>query len=197
MSRSNKYEGECGSCEDFYQCRGSWDTPYDVNDTEKGYCSYYKTTYWPDDSCGHYSKRGSYHGGPCYITTIVCNILGFDDNCEVLNNLRNLRDNFMQKREEYKKDLYDYDTIGPIIAKILADDFNETKDNTVANTIYKNYLVPTSEQVKDNNYLGAIYTYKNMTNILKETYNIKTNDEISKDYDQSIGGHGYIKTREA
>ena len=194
MPRSNKYDGECGSCGEFFQCRGDWDIPYDINDTEKGYCRWYKAVYWPDDSCHRYDKRGSYHGG-CYITTIVCNILGFDNNCEVLTNLRKLRDNFMQKREEFKKDLYDYDTVGPQISKILADDYQETKDNRLAQSIYSNYLIPTSEQVKNNNYYGAINTYKNMTNLLKETYNIKTNYELLAEYDYSKGGHGLVKTR--
>ena len=194
---SNRYEGQCGTCEEFYQCRGSWKTPYDPNDSEKGYCEWYKTTYWPDDSCNHYRKRGSYRGGPCYITTIVCNILGFDDDCEVLNNLRKLRNKFMQKDEKYKKDLYDYDTIGPKIAKIIADDYYETKDNTLAKTIYNNYLVPSANKAKEENYLESYTIYKNMTNLLQETYNIKTDDEMIKEYDQTKGGHGYIKTREA
>ena len=191
-----KYEDQCGSCEYFYECRGNWDKPYNVNDSDKGYCEWYKTTYYPDDSCNHYNKRGSYHGG-CYITTIVCNILGFDDNCEVLNNLRKLRDNFMQKKEEYKNDLYEYDKIGPQISVLLYEDYKETDDDMIAKALYYNFLVPAANQVKENNYIGAIDTYKNMTSLLKNTYNIKVDKKGLNNYDYKKGGHGYIKTREA
>ena len=90
-----RYEGQCGTCEHFFECRGNWDKPYDTNDSDKGYCDWYKTTYYPDDSCKHYFKRGDYRSD-CYITTIVCEILGYDDDCFVLNSLRNLRDNYIQ-----------------------------------------------------------------------------------------------------
>ena len=166
-----EYKDQCGSCEEFFQCRGNWDIPYDKNDTEKGYCRVYKTTYWPDDSC--------------------------EDNCEVLTNLRKVRDKFMQKDDKYKKDLFDYDTIGPQIAKILKDDYQETNDKTVASTLYTNYLVPAANEAKENNFTGAITIYKTMTNLLKNTFKIKTNDELLREYDQTKGGHGYIKTREA
>ena len=191
-----EYKDQCGSCEEFFQCRGNWDIPYDKNDTEKGYCRVYKTTYWPDDSCGNHKERYEAYSG-CYITTIVCDILGFEDNCEVLTNLRKVRDKFMQKNDQYKKDLFDYDTIGPQIAKILNDDYQETKDKTVATALYTNYLVPAANEAKENNYTGAITIYKKMTNLLKNTFKVKTNDELLREYDQTKGGHGYIKTREA
>lgn len=198
MSRSNGYKDECGSCENFYECRGYWDNPYDINDTEKGYCSVYKTTYYPDDSCNNnYKKRGSYSGGPCYITTIVCNILGHDDDCFALDSLRNLRDSFMQPNEEYKQDLYEYDTIGPEIAKIIYDDYQETKDPSIANSLYLNYILPAAIEAKQDKPNNAITIYKRMTNLLKETYNIEPNNELLEEYDQTKGGHGYIKTREA
>jgi len=197
MSRSNGYKDECGSCENFYECRGYWDTPYDINDTEKGYCDWYKTTYYPDDSCtAHYKKRGSYSGSSCFITTVVCNILGYDDNCFVLESLRDLRDKYMQPNEDCKKDLYDYDTVGPQIAEILDNDYNESKDTTVANELYLKYILPAAIEAKQDRPNNAITIYKRMTNMLKETYNIKTNEELLEEYDQTKGGHGYIKTRE-
>lgn len=191
-----RYEGQCGTCEHFFECRGNWDKPYDTNDSDKGYCDWYKTTYYPDDSCKHYFKRGDYRSD-CYITTIVCEILGYDDDCFVLNSLRNLRDNYMQQKEECKKDLFDYDTIGPQIAKILCDDYKETKDNSVANALYMAYILPAAIEAKEDKPNNAITIYKQMTKMLKKTYNIKSKDELLKEYDQSMGGHGYIKTREA
>ena len=197
MSRYNGYENECGSCEEFKQCRGSWTKSYDINDTEKGYCADRKEIYWPDeDSCGRYKKRVE-PSSDCYITTIVCDILGFDDNCDVLNTLRKLRNEHMQQKEEYKKDLYTYDTIGPEIATILKDDYKETKDDSLALSLYRNYLLPAVIRVKENNYQAAIEIYKNMTQLLQKTYKIESNEELLEKYDQSKGGHGRLKTRES
>ena len=102
MPRYNDYKDECGSCENFYECiNGRLVGPYNINDTKQGYCDYpgIKTFYYPDSrACSHYSLRGSY-GSSCFITTVVCNILGYDDDCFALESLRSLRDNFMQPNE--------------------------------------------------------------------------------------------------
>jgi len=200
MPRYNDYKGECGSCENFYECDRYFNIigPYNVNNTDKGFCDYpgIKTFYYPDSrACSHYSERGSYSSS-CFITTVVCKILGYDDNCFALESLRGLRDNFMQPNEEYKKDLFEYDTIGPQIANILGNDFIETEDTTVARELYLKYILPASIEASQDKPNNAITIYKRMTNMLKETYNIKADEELLKDYDQSKGGHGYIKTRE-
>ena len=52
-------------------------------------------------------------------------------------------------------------------------------------------------EAKEDKLNNAITIYKQMTKMLKKTYNIKSKDELLKEYDQSMGGHGYIKTREA
>lgn len=199
MPRYNDYKDECGSCENFYECiNGRLVGPYNINDTKQGYCDYpgIKTFYYPDSrACSHYSLRGSY-GSSCFITTVVCNILGYDDDCFALESLRSLRDNFMQPNEECKEDLYTYDTVGPQIAKILSDDYKETKDTSFANALYMAYILPASIEASQDKPENAITIYKQMTNMLKKEYNIKSNEELLEEYDQTKGGHGYVKTRE-
>ncbi len=200
MPRYNDYKDECGSCKHFYECDRWYNIigPYNTNNTDKGYCDYpgIKTFYYPDSpACSHYELRGAY-GSSCFITTVVCHILGYDDDCFALESLRSLRDNFMQPNEECKEDLFAYDTVGPQIAKILCDDYNETKDTSVAQALYLNFILPASIEASQEKPNNAITIYKKMTNMLQETYNIKTNEELLKEYDQSKGGHGYVKTRE-
>lgn len=195
MPRYNDYKDECGSCENLYECDKYYNIigPYNINDTDKGYCPTLKAFYYPDSSaCSYYSKRKTSSGG-CFITTVVCKILGYDDNCFALESLRGLRDNFMQPNEEYKKDLFEYDTIGPQIANILGNDFIETKDQTVARELYLKYILPASIEASQDKPNNAITIYKKMTNMLKETYNIKTKEELLQEYDQSKGGHGDFK----
>ena len=192
MPRYNEYKDECGSCESFFQMRGNWDIPYDINDTVDGYCNFKKMRRSPSDSCSYHFERGAYHSS-CFITTVVCKILGYDDNCFALESLRGLRDDFMQPNEKYKEDLFEYDTVGPQIATILGNDYKETKDDTVARNLYLTYILPASIEAKQDKPNNAITIYKRMTNMLKETYNIKSNEELLKEYDQSKGGHGHLR----
>ena len=62
------YEDKCGKCEN-YSFKG---------DNSKGYCSWYKTYYYPDDSCPHQKNKYEAQQG-CYLTTIICNKLGYSD----------------------------------------------------------------------------------------------------------------------
>ena len=113
------YEGKCGKCVN-YSFTGN---------NSKGYCSWYKTYYYPDDSCTHQKNRYEPQQG-CYLTTIICNKLGYSDDCFVLNTLRSFRDNVMQKNIEYKDMLMEYDTLGPVIAQNIAND--KENNNTCA-----------------------------------------------------------------
>lgn len=193
----NRYEGKCGSCKNFYECDRWFNIigPYNIDNTDQGYCDYptIKAFFYPDSpACSHYELRDSYSSS-CFITTVVCHILGYDDDCFALESLRSLRDDFMQPNEECKKDLFEYDTVGPQIAKILTDDFINTEDKTVAQALYLNYILPASIEASQDKPNNAITIYKKMTNMLKETYNIKTKEELLQEYDQSKGGHGDFK----
>ena len=74
-----EFKDQCGSCEEFFDKRGNCDKPYDKNYYETGYCREHKAFYYPDDSCGKHKERYEPSSSLCYITTIVCNILGFED----------------------------------------------------------------------------------------------------------------------
>ena len=71
------YEGSCGSCGMFEDAKT--DNLYDTSNPDyiKGFCRYYRSYYYPtENACNHYLKRGGGSSSDCYITTIVCNILG-------------------------------------------------------------------------------------------------------------------------
>lgn len=73
-----EYQYQCGGCV-YYDFQG---------DYKKGYCSWYRSYYYPGDNCSHQKPVNATSG--CYITTIVCDVLGLDDDCSLLNNLRSL-----------------------------------------------------------------------------------------------------------
>ena len=103
-------DGTCGSCAN-YEYAGS---------NSKGYCSYYGTYYYPDDSCSHW-ERGSntYSGGGCFLTTACCEHKGLPDDCYELQTLRKFRDEYLMSKE-YGKEivrLY-YEEAPKIVEKI-------------------------------------------------------------------------------
>jgi len=177
------YETQCGGCT-YYDFQG---------DNYKGYCSWYRCYYYPGDSCSHQNPREQSSG--CYITTIICDKLGFSDDCGVLNSLRGFRDNIMQQNCKYCKILFEYDVIGPKIAGMIKEDKNSDQELWIS--FYNFYLSQTANFILNQQYDDAVSRYTEMVNSLKEYYGISENIvEIAKSYDMSQGGHGKLKLLE-
>lgn len=77
----------CGSCK-YYKYEG---------ENTKGYCSWYRTYYYPDDSCDHWEEGNVSSSGGCFLTTACCEHKGLPDDCRELTALRYLRDEYMKK----------------------------------------------------------------------------------------------------
>lgn len=179
------YYDQCGNCE-YYEFEGK---------NTKGHCSYFGCYYYPDDKCSHQKnvKTYGYEGSPCYITTMMCGILGFEDNCEILNTLRSFRNDVMQKDEKYKDMLFEYDTVGPEIARNLYDEFTNNQDKELVINMFNFYIQPTALLIKENKYDEAVERYSEMTNALKDYYGLTTKEKMPSDYDYKNGGHGKVK----
>lgn len=175
------YETQCGGCT-YFDFQG---------DCSKGYCSWYRTYYYPGDSCSHQNPREISSG--CYITTIICDVLGYADDCSVLDTLRSFRDNVMQKDSKYSDLLLEYDTLGPDIAYFIKKEYEENNDREIWTQFYNFYLQPTANYVSDGKFDAAVNRYKEMVTALKEYFNL---DEYNPDvinYDYTNGGHGRVK----
>lgn len=179
MFVENEYK--CANCVDSEETNRSW----------KIYCKRYKTYYDKTETC-KYQKRKvrAEDGTPCYITTIVCNILGLDDHCVVLDELRNLRNNVMQKDSKYKEMLYEYDTVGPQIANCLRED-NDNKE--IATYFYNAFIEPTARLTVSRKYEEAVSKYYAMTEKLRDYYGLVIDNTDIDNYDYTQGGHGYVK----
>ncbi len=189
------YEGHCGKC-DYFKGPRRLTEPFDTYyaSIEKGYCEWYRCYYWADDTCSHQKERGS--SSSCYITTVVCKILGFADDCGMLRNLRDFRDNILQKNEQYVPLLFEYDTVGPQIAECLEKDYQETNgDSELATNLFNFYIQPTASLIEQGNYDEAVSRYQEMTKGLEEYYGIQVPTEVSLDYDFQAGGHGVLKLK--
>lgn len=119
------------------------------------------------EACYSHIKKdeGGYTPAGCFITTILCNILGYQDNCEILETLRSFRERYLKLSEDGKKLLQEYDQIGPIISEHL-------KSASIIDAIIlmNNYIKPCYDLIKKEKYTLATITYKNMVEELKRKY---------------------------
>lgn len=164
------YPWECIDCDEYY---------IDLVKDDQFYCTkmrrYVKTN---EPSCNTYFKKRDKNRplqsnrSNCYITTAVVNILGYEDNCQTLEDLRHFRDNYMKKHEEYLPLLEEYDIVGPLISEKLEKDQNKEK---IAKFILDIFIQEALDAIKDKEYKAAINTYENMTYFLMDIYELDMN----------------------
>lgn len=135
-------------------------------------------------------------GGGCFISTVTCDILNKKDDNEVINKLRNFRDEVLQNDEKYEEVLKSYDVIGPFIANKLLEDQDKEK---IAETVYDHVLTPISKLVENKEYSKAVEAYYQMTLMFVNYYGMKKpyNYIADRDYGYKKGqfnpktaGHG-------
>ena len=148
--------------------------------------------------CPIYKQNNSSSG--CFITTITCNILGKEDNCKVLNNIRFLREDVIKKEKKYEEILMDYDYIGPLIACSIEHD-SEKKE--IATMLYDKVLSKVSALIEKKEYEFAIEIYQKMVLSLIDYYGLKEFYEHYKNncydvntFDIEKSGHGRVLKRE-
>lgn len=95
----------------------------------------------------------------CYLTSLVCEILGYEDDCYELEFLRSFRDNYLSNLPEGKQILDEYKTISQsIIPKIkIRDDKVQ-----IAEKVRQEYISPAIQLIKDKRQKEGIELYKNM-----------------------------------
>lgn len=158
------------------------------------YCRYdYKRR-----DCPLYKKYGPYESSGCFITTVVHNILGNPDNCRVLNDFRNFRDNILQKNPQYREGLKEYDGIGPEIACQITHD-KEAKD--MAEMTYELDLLKVHKYYLQGEYDKAYQYYCKMTQDLISYYGLdllyeqlKKSNFGFEHFNQTLAGHGNKKS---
>jgi hypothetical protein len=128
-----------------------------------------KGRYYPTNRSACYDFVGTpAHSSSCYITTIVCDILGYSDDCQMLKTLRDFRENILKPDENMHPLLQEYDQIGPIISNNLATD----QDRKLAALELLSFLNPCCEAIMNKEYNKAIEIYKSMVLFLKLKYNL-------------------------
>ena len=162
--------------------------------------------YASDPKCGNFceaysrynsARENMYHnsadsGSSCYLTTIMCDILGYPDNNYYLNVLRNFRDYVMKTNSKYIPLLYTYDIVGPMIAYELSKD----KDKKVISQVFfDKYITKSVSAIEAGKNQTAIDIYTSMTSELAKKYNINMNIVSPKISEIDMNTLGHAKVR--
>ena len=164
----------------YYQCIDcKYYNENDLNRYGEGYCTE-RCQYYPksDKACSKFDRRSDYQSSGCFLTTTICNIFGFRDNCIGLETLRYFRDTVLVNDIRYHKLLAEYEVIGPVISEKMYKDNNRME---VAEYYFENYLYDIiTDFVPNGKSEDAINSYVNMTNDLKRMFGI-TNEVSNND----------------
>lgn len=105
----------------------------------------------------------------CYITTTMCSVLNYSDDCKYLKTLRDFRDKYMKYDPKCLPLLLEYDKVGPLISQAINQD---KQKETVAKAMFDNYIIPAVCSIEAQDYDQALELYVNMTDSLRNHYGI-------------------------
>lgn len=184
----------------YYEFKGGlfsgdyWCTKKDCRVDEDIYYKYCRNYDYKD--CPIYKHQES---SGCFITTVACQILRKKDNDPILTNLRNFRNNILQKNEKYYDILKNYDVIGPIIADCI---LNDKEKEQMTQSLYQKAIIPINDLINKKEYDKAVEAYYLMTLLLVNYYglkrqynNIKDNNYNDYDFNPQNAGHGLKRAK--
>lgn len=164
------YPWECIDCNEYYE---------DLVKNGRFYCKkMHRYVLVHEHSCSTYFVKRSkdrplrLKPNDCYITTAIVDILGYEDNCDVLEALRSFRDNYMKHQEYCLPLLEDYDIVGPLISEEL---LNDEKREKQAKRLLNGFIKEALSAIKDGAYDTAVDLYLHMTEFLMGWYDIDIN----------------------
>jgi len=178
-------EVDCGK----YWCSKKGEDRYASDARCSNFCEAYSRSNYSRQNMYDISKNA---GSSCYLTTIICKLLGYKDDNYYLNKLRYFRDNVMKKNGKYIPLLITYDVIGPMISTKLASD---KYGKEIAKVYFEKYITKSVEAIEAEKYQNAINIYTAMTDSLAERYGINTTfiKPNIKDIDMKNLGHARVK----
>ena len=124
------------------------------------------------NSCRYYEESessSSSSGSVCFITTVICDVLGYADDCEIMETLRNFRETYLRPRVEHTGILEEYGIIGPKISTKIAADPDRCP---LAADLEGRYLRPVFDLIQQGRNEEAIQLYKGMVQELMQRYQL-------------------------
>lgn len=161
----------CNDCNNYDPERTNW--------SGNGYCTEL-CIYCPksDKACSKFEHNPDYVP-PCFLTTAICNIFGFEDNCYGLNVMRNFRDTILVNDIKYHTLLAEYEVVGPVISERM---YNDEYRQEVAGYYFENYIYDIIMNLSTRkDYDEAVDKYVEMVNDMKRMYGVTkevTNEDV-------------------
>lgn len=149
----------CGSCIN-YSYEG---------ENSKGYCSYYRSYYYPSESCNHWEEGETENSGSsagCFLSSACCCYKGLPDNCEELEKLRCFRDTYLKDRLGGTEIIKMYYSIAPQLVVAINKNTNQDK---IYEEIYSN-IQKILKLIDDGHKEDAVIEYMVMTMKLIEEH---------------------------
>lgn len=161
------YPWECFDCEEYNEY---------LVENNQFYCNKMRMyVSLGERSCNTYfrmrdkKKKSEKPNTGCYLTTAMCEVLGYDDHCEILETLRGYREEYMMNTDIGIKLLHDYNTVGPLIADKIHEDEIQID---IAITMLNSYIKPAITFINKEDYETALMIYENMTLDLMDYYKL-------------------------
>ncbi len=186
---------ETGEDGEFY-CEEKYERHLATDPECNSFCEAYSRRQSSIDNAISYSKSHSESSSPCYLTTMLCNVLKLNDHNYFLDTMRGFRDNVLQKNEIHKPLLAEYDIIGPQIASALD---NDPFKYQISDGYFCKYIKPIVGLIKGEKFEDAVALYIEMVNSLKSFYgldNLSISESVITDIDMTNAGHG-VYTKKA
>ena len=183
------YMGEREDCGKYW-CERKGEDRYASDAKCSSFCEAYSRSDYSRQNMFDISRSAGSSG--CYLTTIMCQLLGYSDDNYYLNKLRYFRDNVMKKSGEYIPLLVVYDVVGPIISRKLASD---EYGPSIAKVYFDEYITKSVQAIEEEKNQEAINIYIAMTDSLAERYGINTTfvKPDIKDIDMKNLGHARVR----
>jgi hypothetical protein len=103
----------------------------------------------------------------CFLTTACVGHRNLPDNCEELETLRFLRDQFMVNDQEGKNLIDQYRVVGPEIVRTINSFRNKS---AIYDYMHREMILPSVMLVKEGRYAEAVAYYKTFVKALKNSY---------------------------
>lgn len=150
-------EGNSFYCKKNFRMDNDGKTKLDDLEILNSYCTEYNYS-----GCPFYSFKKEKEG--CFLTTAMCNVLGKEDNCYELEQLRKFRDTVLKRTEHGKEIVSEYYKIAPEIAVKL---INHKDKKCIASYMNNHYIIPIISLIRHKNYPHAIDMYIEMVEYIK------------------------------
>ena len=153
----------CNDCDNY--------DPERTNYRGWGYCTE-RCSYYPksEPACTNKFAHKSDYVSSCFLTTAICNIFGFEDDCFGLEIMRDFRDTILVNDVRYHALLAEYEVVGPIISDRM---YMDNHSMEVASYYFENYIYDIIMNLSSKrDYDEAVSKYIEMVNDMKRMYGV-------------------------